>query len=255
MPAVLHAETEGAGPRLVLVHGFTQDRRCWGPVATALAADHEVVRVDAPGHGRSAAVAAGVDDGAAMVGEVGGHATYLGYSMGGRLCLALALARPDLVRALVLVGATAGIEDDAERAARRERDEAAARRLEEVGVAAFLDAWLAQPMFAGLPPEASFVDERRQNTVAGLATSLRLAGTGAQVPVWHRLGELRMPVLVVAGERDERFAALGRRLAAGAGAGAQATFATVPGAGHAAHLERPDAFLAVVRRWLDGHGA
>jgi 2-succinyl-6-hydroxy-2,4-cyclohexadiene-1-carboxylate synthase len=253
MPAVLHAVTAGAGPRLVLVHGFTQDGRCWGQVAAGLAAGHEVVLVDAPGHGRSAAVTAGLEEGAALLGATGGPAAYLGYSMGGRLCLTLALARPDLVRALVLVGATAGIEDPVERAARRERDEALAARLEAVGVPAFVDEWLAQPLFAGLPAEAAFAAERREGTVAGLAASLRTAGTGAQEPSWHRLHELAMPVLVVAGERDARFAALGRRLAAAVGA--NATFATVPGAGHAAHLEAPAPFLDVVLPWLaDHHG-
>lgn len=250
---MLHADAEGDGPRLVLVHGFTQDRRCWGPVAADLATDHEVVRVDAPGHGRSAGVAADLDEGARLLGAAGGPATYLGYSMGGRLCLTLALARPDLVRALVLVGTTAGIEEGGERAARRARDEALADRIEEVGVEAFVDEWLDQPLFAGLPPAAAFREERAQASAAGLASSLRLAGTGTQTPSWHRLGALRMPVLVLAGERDERFAAAGRRMAAAVGDGA--TFATVPGAGHAAHLEAPEAFLAIVRPWLAEHGA
>jgi pimeloyl-ACP methyl ester carboxylesterase len=102
-----------------------------------------------------------------------------------------------------------------------------------------------QPLFANLPAEAADLDDRRRNTVDGLASSLRLAGTGAQVPRWTELPRLRMPVLVLAGEHDERFAALGRRMAAAIGG--NSTFATVPGAGHAAHLERPDAFLAVLR--------
>ncbi|HEX9994834.1 MAG TPA: alpha/beta fold hydrolase [Acidimicrobiales bacterium] len=249
---MLHADTTGAGPRLVLVHGFTQDRRCWGPVAGALAEDHEVVLVDAPGHGRSAGVPAGLEDGARLLGEAGGRAAYLGYSMGGRLCLTLALARPELVTALVLVGATAGIEDPGERAARRAADEALADRLERIGVEAFVDEWLAGPLFAGLPAWARFEAERREGSAAGLAASLRLAGTGTQPPSWHRLGELAMPVLVVAGERDIRFSAAGRRLAAAVGP--NAAFAAVPGAGHAAHLEAPDRFLAVVRPWLAALG-
>jgi len=248
----LHAEERGTGPRLVLVHGFTQTRRCWGPVADDLATDHEVVRVDAPGHGRSAEVVAGLRGGGRLIADRGGEATYLGYSMGGRHLLHLALANPELVRGLVLLGATAGIEDPEERGARADQDRRTAARLRELGLLDFLHEWVAQPMFAGVPTERQYLLERMENTVDGLEASLLQAGTGAQDPSWDRLHRLDMPVLVVAGERDERFAALGRRLQASIGG--NASFATVPGAGHAAHLEQPEAFLAVLRPWLAAHG-
>ena len=249
-PAVLHAESRGAGSRLVLVHGFTQNRRCWGPLPTLMEAEHEVVRVDAPGHGRSARVIAGLWETARLLGEAGGRAVYLGYSMGGRLCLHLGLAHPDQVRAMVLVGATPGIEDTAERAARAESDAQLAARLERIGTAAFLDEWLDQPIFAGLDPDAACRVERLEGSAAGLAASLRLLGTGVQEPLWARLGQLTMPVLVLAGERDAKFAALGARMAEAIGR--NATLALIPGAGHAAHLEQPEAFAAALRRWLRG---
>lgn len=248
----LHAEREGSGPRLVLVHGFTQTRRCWGPVADDLAADHEVVRVDAPGHGRSAEILAGLRTGGRLIADQGGEATYLGYSMGGRYLLHLALANPELVRGLVLLGATAGIDDPAERAERAERDRRTAARLRELGLLDFLQEWVAQPMFAGIPPERQQLMERMENTVDGLESSLLQSGTGAQDPSWDRLHRLDMPVLVLAGALDEKFVALGRRIAKSVGD--NATFATVPGAGHAAHLEQPEAFLDVVRPWLADHG-
>jgi 2-succinyl-6-hydroxy-2,4-cyclohexadiene-1-carboxylate synthase len=232
----------------VLVHGFTQTGRSWGPIATDLARDHEVVVVDAPGHGGSAAVRADLTEGAALLGASGGRATYVGYSMGGRLALQLALDQPDHVDALVLLGATAGIEYDDERAARRRSDEVWATGLERDGLDPFLQRWLAQPLFARLPPDAADLDDRRRNTVDGLASSLRLAGTGSQPSRWDELPRLEMPVLVLAGEHDARFAALGRRMAGAIGG--NATFATVPGAGHTAHRERPDAFLAVLRAFL-----
>jgi 2-succinyl-6-hydroxy-2,4-cyclohexadiene-1-carboxylate synthase len=248
----LHTVVEGAGPRLVLVHGFTQTEACWGPVAADLASDHEVVRVDAPGHGRSAEVRADLRAGAGLVADAGGSATYVGYSMGGRLLLHLALLRPDEVRGLVLVGATAGIDSPSERAARRRADEALATEVERDGVEAFVDRWLAQPLFAGLPAAAAYRSERIANTAAGLASSLRLAGTGNQEPLWHRLHRIAAPVLVVAGEHDARFTALGHRLVAAVGR--RAELAIVPGAGHAAHLEQPQPFLRAVRAWLVGHG-
>jgi 2-succinyl-6-hydroxy-2,4-cyclohexadiene-1-carboxylate synthase len=244
----LHTEVEGTGLRIVLVHGFTQTSECWNGIADDLSGDHEVVRVDAPGHGRSEHADADLWQGAELLGVAGGVATYLGYSMGGRLCLHLALARPDLVEGLVLVGATAGIRDADERAKRVESDDERAAHLEEIGVDAFLDEWLSQPLFVTLPREAAALDARRANTVEGLAASLRAAGTGRQEPLWDRLHELAMPILVIAGELDLRFGDLGREMAAAIGP--NAAFVEVPGAGHTAHLEQPGAFLEILRRWL-----
>lgn len=247
----LHAERDGEGEPIVLVHGFTQTRNCWGPIAGDLERDHLVVRVDAPGHGMSSHVMAGLRGGGRMIADQGGRATYLGYSMGGRYLIHLALANPELVRGLVLVGTTAGIDDPAERAARAAADRATARRIRELGIYRFIEEWVAAPMFADLPPEHQFRMERMENTPEGLENSVVQAGTGSQDPSWHKLHRLAMPVLVVAGERDERYAALGERLATSIGA--NATLALVPGAGHAAHLEQPGAFLALLRSWLDAN--
>ena len=249
---MLAHDVEGTGPRLVLVHGFTQTRAHWGLIRNRLALDHEVVRVDAPGHGRSGELTADMTEGADLLGATAGHATYIGYSMGGRLCLHLALTRPDLVRGLVLVGATAGIDDPVERARRVAADEELAQRLEAGGVDAFLAWWLAQPLFAGLDEEAADVGSRRQNTAAGLAASLRRAGTGAQEPLWDGLGRLAMPVLVVAGEHDRPFTTVARRLAGCIGDNAELVL--VPGAGHSAHLEDPSGFLVHLAPWLRHHG-
>ena len=231
---------------MVLVHGFTQTGASWATIAAGLA-DHEVLTPDQPGHGDRAAERADLVTSALLLAPLG-PAAFVGYSMGARIALHLALLRPDLVDALVLLGGTAGIDDDEERAARRAADEVLADRLEDIGTDAFLDEWLAQPLFAGLPAEARGA---RSTDASGLAWSLRLSGTGTQQPLWDRLGELRMPVLVVAGERDEKFRALGQRLVAAIGA--NATLGLVPDAGHAAHLERPDGFLDVVRPWLEAH--
>jgi 2-succinyl-6-hydroxy-2,4-cyclohexadiene-1-carboxylate synthase len=229
----------------VLVHGFTQTGRSWTAVADHLAADHEVVAVDAPGHGGSGAVAADLPDGAVLLGATGGRATYVGYSMGGRLCLHVAVSRPDLVERLVLVSATAGMDDPGERRNRRDADVALAETIERDGLDSFLQRWVAQPLFAGLPDPD--LDDRRRNTVAGLATSLRLAGTGTQEPLWTRLPDLAMPVLLVAGADDPKFVAAAERMS---GLLPHPTLEVIAGAGHTAHLEQPAAFLAVLTRWL-----
>ena len=171
-----------------LVHGFSQTESSWdflaGPDATAL-------RVP-DGHG--------FVDTAALLGEAGGRATYVGYSMGGRLCLQLALDRPELVERLVLISASPGIADDAERAARAASDEELAQQVERDGVDVFLEHWLAQPLFSTVPFERSGFDDRRAgNTVERLTHQLRVLGQGTQPNNWPRLGELQMPVWLVAG--------------------------------------------------------
>jgi 2-succinyl-6-hydroxy-2,4-cyclohexadiene-1-carboxylate synthase len=234
--------------RVVLVHGFTQTLASWGVVGERLAGRFEVVRVDLPGHGGSGGVRVGFEEAAGLVGEAGGVGAYVGYSLGGRLCLRLALDRPDLVPALVLIGASPGIGDPGGRVERREADEALARRVERDGVAAFLDGWLAGPLFASLPEEVAGREERLANTAEGLAYALRRLGTGTQEPLWDRLGGLAPPVLLVAGEHDVKFPGIARKMAAAIGPSAEV--ALVPGAGHAVHLERPAATAALVEEFL-----
>jgi pimeloyl-ACP methyl ester carboxylesterase len=216
-----------------------------------LARDHEVVRVDLPGHGHSSSVRAGLEDGALLLGEAGGRAVYLGYSMGARFCLTLALARPGLVAGLVLISGTAGIDDPDERRARRRADAALADKLDPpdgapgVPVATFVRRWLDGPLFAGIPAEADGYEERCTNTGPGLASSLRLAGAGTQRPSWAELSALRCPVLIVTGDDDDKFTGLGRRLAISIGG--QAVHDVVAGTGHAPHLQRPAEVAGRVR--------
>ena len=133
-----------------------------------------------------------------------------------------------------------GLADPAERAARRAADEALAQRIEAIGVEAFACEWGAQPLFAGQPERvaAAAHADRLRNTPEGLAAALRGLGTGAMQPLWDRLPELALPVTLVVGERDEKFRAIAERMAARLPA---ARVVVVDGAGHAAHLEAPQA--------------
>jgi 2-succinyl-6-hydroxy-2,4-cyclohexadiene-1-carboxylate synthase len=231
-----------------MLHGFTQTGRCWGPFADDLAADHELVLIDAPGHGRSGGVAADLTLSAELSGEAGGVGTYLGYSMGGRTALHLALARPELVQRLVLIGATGGLDADAERSDRRIADERLAERIEEIGVEEFIDEWLHQSLFASIPEPVIGRAERATNSAEGLARSLRLCGTGTQRSLWPDLGRLTMPVLVLAGSEDAKFVSLGQRLCESIGG--NATFASVPHSGHSTQLENPADTATIIRAWL-----
>lgn len=252
MAGHLHRVVDGAGTnRLVLVHGFTQTMRSWDPPAARLAGDFEIVRVDLPGHGGSAGVRLGFAETASAIGDAGGRGTYLGYSLGGRLCLRLAVDRPDLVEALVLVGASPGLADPADRDARRRADDALAVDIEGMGTDAFLGRWLAQPLFASFTPDAADLEARLANPATAMAAALRSLGTGVQEPLWTRLRELSMPVLAVAGADDGRYAGLAGEMAHAIGDNAEAV--TLAGAGHAAHLEQPERFCAELLRFLARH--
>ncbi len=238
-----------------MAHGFTQTGRVWGTLDRNLARDHQVVAVDMPGHGDSSGVTATLVDGALQLARVGGPAVYLGYSMGARFCLHLALARPQVVESLVLISGTAGIDDPDQRRARCRADAVLAHQLDPgssgdaaVPVGDFLRRWMDTPMFAGVGPAAADLGERSRNTGPGLASSLRLAGTGTQLPLWAKLDRLAMPVLVVTGGSDGKFTELGARMVRSIGA--NATLAVVPDAGHSPHLQRPDEVAGLVRAHL-----
>lgn len=228
--------------RLLLLHGFTATGRSWDAVRRRIDGPTytDVLAPDLRGHGDAAERRPATTE--ACVGDLRQDRPFAlaGYSMGGRIALHLALADPSMVRRLVLVSATAGIDDDAARAERRRADEDVAEGMERAGLEAFARWWGARPLFAGQSPEvaAAARTDRLRNTAAGLAAALRGMGTGVMTPVWDRLPELTMPAVVVCGERDAKFRALGERLAEGLPG---ARLVVVPGTGHAVHLEAPAA--------------
>jgi 2-succinyl-6-hydroxy-2,4-cyclohexadiene-1-carboxylate synthase len=237
-------------PALVLLHGFTNTGACWAPVLAAGAGQrYRAVAPDIRGHGsasrvRPVTLAGVLDDLRALEPE---RFTLAGYSQGGRIALHAALADglASCVERLVLIGASPGLPSAEERAARVAADSRLASSLETSTIEEFALRWAAAPVLAGLPPnvaEAAHAD-RLVNTVEGLAAALRSLGTGALPSLWDRLGELRMPVTLIVGERDLKFQEIASEMA---GLIPQCAVEIVPGAGHAVHLERPDAVAALL---------
>lgn len=238
----------GNGPSVVLLHGFTQTGLSWTPVAEHLPSSFDLVAPDAPGHGEASDARTTIAEQARFLGERLPASFYVGYSMGGRTALHVALACPERVRGLVLIGATPGIVDPEERAARRRADDELARRLLTSPLDDFLEDWLTQSLFRTLPRSAWNLDDRRRNGREGLASSLRLAGTGAQDDLWPRLGTLACPTLLVTGELDEKFTAIARDMAAVGPSWIR--HEVVAGAGHALHLEEPQRIAAMVSEFV-----
>jgi 2-succinyl-6-hydroxy-2,4-cyclohexadiene-1-carboxylate synthase len=233
---------------VVLLHGFAGTRHSWDLVADRLDPErYTPLALDLRGHGE--ARDARPIDFAAVAADVAAAAperfVLCGYSLGGRVALHVALAAPERVSRLVLVASTAGIDDPLLRAERREADERLAADLERGTIEEFADRWMRRPLFAGTPPAAAarWRADLLRNDPGALAAALRGIGAGAMEPLWERLPELAMPVTIIAGERDGRYAAIGRRLAATL---LDARLLLVPGAGHGLPREAPQAVAAAI---------
>jgi 2-succinyl-6-hydroxy-2,4-cyclohexadiene-1-carboxylate synthase len=223
----------------VAVPGFTQSASAWRGVAAA-APDLDIVALDVP-------EAPTFEATAVAIAALGGEAIYVGYSMGGRLCLDLAVRHPELVEGLVLVSATPGIADDDERAARLLADERLADRADELGVEAFLAEWVAQPLFASLPTDAAQLAERAAaHTAASIRHQLVDLGQGAQAPHWDDLPDLDVPVLVLTGDQDAKYDAIGDAMFE---ALPDCMRLRIPG-GHALPLEQPAAVAAALTTFV-----
>jgi 2-succinyl-6-hydroxy-2,4-cyclohexadiene-1-carboxylate synthase len=219
---------------VTFVPGFMQRGEAWQPVAAALAPRYRVQTLDF-----STSTLEGRLD------EMPAGGALVGYSMGGRIALHAALREPERFEALALIGVSAGVDDPEER---RRSDEALAAWIEQHSIEEVVERWESQPVFAGQSPElrARQRPGRLSHDPRELAQLLRGAGQGAMPPVWDRLHELRCPVLLIAGERDERYVEAANRMA---GLMAHARVRIVPAAGHAPQLEQP----LLVAEFLDEH--
>jgi 2-succinyl-6-hydroxy-2,4-cyclohexadiene-1-carboxylate synthase len=257
----LNYTVAGEGAPVTLLHGFTLSGQSWREIVGKMPAGWSWLMPDLRGHGATR-IAAGAPvtmdacmrDLEMLWNHLGIERSHLvGYSMGGRLALHVAVRLPERVRSLLTIGAHPGLEEEAARAGRREGDEGLAQRLDRFGLEPFINYWEAQPLFAGLerrgkPFAARVRAMRMSNRPEGLAASLRQMGAGAMEPLWGELDSIQVPATFVAGEEDTAFVSAARRMS-------QAVHGSrveiVPRSGHAVHMQRPAVFARILVAHLE----
>lgn len=256
IPYTIHQA--GAGEHILILHGFTGDGVSFIHHLPRLATHYHLIAPDLLGHGATSSppdparyqMENAVADLSALLARLNiPSCTVLGYSMGGRLALGFALSHPDKVTKLILESSSAGLATSSERATRMKSDEALAERILSGGIKNFVDEWERLPLWDSQSADikASLRANRMKNNPLGLANSLRGMGTGAQPYFGGRLTALTMPVLLITGEKDTKFTALGADIAQKI---PHARLVVIPNVGHAVHLEAPEAYQDALAEFL-----
>ncbi|MBO1582341.1 2-succinyl-6-hydroxy-2,4-cyclohexadiene-1-carboxylate synthase [Bacillus sp. XF8] len=254
-------EVVGSGEPLLLLHGFTGSMETWRAFIPSWSKQFQVITVDLVGHGKTESPEElthyDIQNVASQIMALLDHlliekAHILGYSMGGRLAITMACLYPKRVKSLLLENCTAGLEMESDRKDRRMKDEQLADRIELEGIEAFVNRWENIPLFTTqkkLPRDVQEAvrHERLANNPRGLANSLRGMGTGAQPSWWNQLAELKMPVLLMNGESDQKFFHILKNMQKRI---PHAKFVKIDGAGHAIHVEQPQKFGTIVEGFL-----
>jgi 2-succinyl-6-hydroxy-2,4-cyclohexadiene-1-carboxylate synthase len=228
---------------VLFIPGFMQRGDAWRPVAELLTERYPSTLLDHREHsleGRLAEIAGEAEEGSVLV----------GYSLGGRLALRAVLRDPGRYAGLVTVSASPGIDEPAMRSARAEADDRLAAWMEAAPIEDVVSIWERQPLFAD--QSEGLIEEQRAGRMSHdpgeLAMLLRTAGQGVLEPVWHELVTLDVPLLAIAGARDEGYVAAAQRMADMAPNGRAAI---VEDAGHAAHLQQPRRVAELIEGFLN----
>lgn len=252
---------QGTGAPLVFLHGFTGSSYNWLQFLDIFSDQFHVVLLDLPGHGRTSSPA----DPERYSMDLVSHdlitifqalnlsnVNLLGYSMGGRLAIYMAVKYPTYFKSLIIESASPGLESAALRQARIKSDNRLASDIEEIGIPEFIERWQQMPLFStqkGLSVEQkeNLRLQRFNNTAIGLANTLRGMGTGQQPSLWSELNTIHLPVLILAGELDQKFSSIARQITATI---PNAELNIITGAGHNIHLEKSQRFISSVLDFL-----
>ena len=249
-------------PALVFLHGFMGRKEDWAEIIAHLEEAFRCYTIDLPFHGASRSIHAEFDDTVHhIVRRLDGLGCrrfgLVGYSMGGRIALQLALHHAERVPRCVIESGSPGLMQDSARESRRQQDEGLAEQLDAVAseggtLENFLQQWYRADLWASLRTKPERLEQliatrSMHNDPAALASALRALGTGRQAHQWQALACSRTPILCVVGALDTKY----RHIAMEMRAQAQALeIATVPACGHNVHFERPGEYVALLRNFF-----
>jgi 2-succinyl-6-hydroxy-2,4-cyclohexadiene-1-carboxylate synthase len=256
-----HVETYGEGFPLLLLHGFTGDGSTWAPYRDVWGQHSRLIIPDIIGHGNTDApddlnryqIEAVAADLVNILDQLDvKQVDILGYSMGGRLALTISLLYPERVRKLILESASPGLLTEKERQDRRKKDTELAKLINEQGILSFVDYWENIPLFSTMNalPESNKETIRKQrlaNSQKGLANSLLGMGTGSQPSWWKDLSNLGGEVLLLTGEKDQKFLLIAENIKKNC---SSATLVVFNETGHAIHVEEIEKFGTIVSDFL-----
>lgn len=257
-----HVNVVGEGEPLLLLHGFTGSLQTWSPFINDWSHSFKLILVDLIGHGKTEhpevvnryTMENVVRDIKEILLTLNiNRAHLLGYSMGGRVALSFSILYPENVLSLILESSSPGLEVEEERQNRKNSDNQLAERITQVGIAEFVDYWAKIPLFSTQEqrlPDArkqAIRQERLENSSQGLANSLRGMGTGVQPSWWSRLAHFQKSVLLLVGEDDQKFCAIGNKMH---DLLPNSKILIINDAGHAIHVEQPEIFGKIVKDYL-----
>lgn len=254
-------ETHGdtINPAVVFLHGFLGNGHSWSQIISSLTEDFFSITIDLPGHGQTLPKSDGEYGFAKCAKSIVGIADELrlkqfnlvGYSMGGRLALYLALKYPNKINKLVLESSSPGLKTESEREERQQADEKLAEELKRTPLGVFIEKWYNQPLFESIRKNhkefEALKKERLSNDSAGLAKSLKYMGTGAQGPLWEKVPELSFSTHLIVGELDRKFQEIAGQMSA---MSQKIKIECVKGAGHNVHFEKPIEYAALLNQIL-----
>lgn len=254
-------DVRGEGEVLLLLHGFTGSKDTWNDFVPHWSKGNKVISVDLIGHGQTESppdysryeMEKVAEDMIALLDFLQVEKAHiLGYSLGGRLAIAIAALYPERLHSLILESTTAGIQSEEEREKRRQQDFSLADKIEKKGMESFVQYWENIPLFATqkklpLAVRERIREERLRQNELGLGNSLRGMGTGAQLSYWEQLKHFSCPVFILYGEMDKKFCEIAWLMEKELKNVVVEKFVET---GHALHVENPERFAGVVKAWL-----
>lgn len=238
-----------------MLHGFLGRWSEWKSIIKKLGDDFGFIAIDLPGHGHSVNFTSGIYDfrivAEAIIDILEQNKYFpcslLGYSMGGRLALYLAVFYPQYFSHIIVESATPGLQTKHQIIKRKQWEQGIIQKLEELSVSQFIKEWYEAPMFLSLRKHKNFIKlikQREQNDRRGLINALTNLGTGVMPNLWEKCAQIAMPLFYIVGEKDLKCNRIAKKINK---KNPKSTIYTVENCGHNVHFENPDIFCDIVR--------